>query len=161
MHRRPRDKALFDAQLLVWQSFLHLQQRKIGDQPQAQEPQPVVRPHPTLAIASWRSVAQNEMQLTHINLNFCGIGDIGVLQLATAMAHHHNTVQHLWLCGNGIGIKGAQTLSKMLATEPQHGLQSLLLCDNCISDQGAQAIFEGLCIQGQRIPVERVFYASC
>eukprot|EP00913_Durusdinium_trenchii_P030402 g28478.t1 len=68
--------------------------------------------------------------LTHVNLNYNHLGDVGVELLFRALVDAGSSIEHLSVSSNDIGDEGAAVIGASLGSLPR--LTSLELCDNFI-----------------------------
>eukprot|EP00434_Breviolum_minutum_P011293 symbB.v1.2.009965.t1/scaffold623.1/size335370/8 len=80
--------------------------------------------------------------LTHVNLNYNHLGDVGVELLFRAMVDAGSSIEHLAVSSNDIGDEGAAIIGASLGSLPR--LTSLELCDNFIQERGSIAIAEAI-----------------
>lgn len=80
--------------------------------------------------------------LTHVNLNYNHLGDVGVELLFRALVDAGSSIEHLSVSSNDIGDEGAAVIGASLGSLPR--LTSLELCDNFIQERGSIAIAEAI-----------------
>ncbi|CAL1127485.1 unnamed protein product [Cladocopium goreaui] len=80
--------------------------------------------------------------LTHVNLNYNHLGDVGVELLFRALVDAGSSIEHLAVASNDIGDEGAAIIGASLGSLPR--LTSLELCDNFIQERGSIAIAEAI-----------------
>ncbi|GMH77534.1 hypothetical protein TL16_g07442 [Triparma laevis f. inornata] len=85
-----------------------------------------------------------EFNNTLVELNFDrnGVGDDGAILFSWTLEHKNNTLRHLSLSGNKIGVVGAESLASLLIRHSN--LISLNLANNRICDDGAKAFGSAL-----------------
>jgi Ran GTPase-activating protein (RanGAP) involved in mRNA processing and transport len=88
-----------------------------------------------------RRLSCNAADLTILNLNYRGIGNLGASKLAQALRTNRNLVV-LFLDGNDISASGTKELADSLSRHPR--LRQLFLSYNPIGDMGAQYLADAL-----------------
>lgn len=80
--------------------------------------------------------------LTHVNLNYNQLGDVGVNVLFSALANSGCSVMHVAVAANNIGDVGVLSIATYVSQLPR--LTSLELCDNFILERGSIALAEAI-----------------
>ena len=104
----------------------------------------------------YQRLGRNDPSLTMVNLNYCGIGDVGATELAFSLRKNSQVVV-LFLDGNEIGSKGAKELAYGIANHPT--LEFLYLAHNNLGDVGAAALGAAL-RTNRRLQVLKLSYCE-
>jgi Ran GTPase-activating protein (RanGAP) involved in mRNA processing and transport len=92
-----------------------------------------------IAIAQMLRENTNLKSLDVVN---CGFGLEGLTALCDSLCKSNRTLKRLYLSGNGIGVEGAQLLSRVLRENST--LESLFVSVNNFGDEGTEIIAEAL-----------------
>lgn len=109
------------------------------------------------SVDSLLTVIATARQLKILDIETCELGDGGIAQLFNSLATTPNTLQAIYINGNGTGADGSAAIARFLAS-PNCQLKYLMMSSNPLGDAGAKSLASGL---SDNTTLEVLTVASC